>query len=273
MTQYAVGDIQGCYRELITSLEKVNFNSSSDELWVAGDLINRGPQSMETLNFLYENRKSVRCVLGNHDLYFLSIYFGQKKPTKHDTFDEILSHKNCEPWVEWLRDQGLCHYDESNKFLMVHAGVAPQWTLNDVLNLNIEIKNVLKSDNVKNYLLGMYGNEPVKWDDNLTGINRLRCITNFFTRIRICDAHGALQLEYKNDLENIPKNYYPWFLHPKRKTKKQKIIFGHWASLGGYTDNNKIFGLDTGCVWGGKLTIMRLDNLEKFQTPKVKKVV
>ena len=114
MTQYAVGDIQGCYRELITSLEKVNFNSSSDELWVAGDLINRGPQSMETLNFLYENRKSVRCVLGNHDLYFLSIYFGQKNPTKHDTFAGILSHKNCEPWVEWLRDQGLCHYDESN---------------------------------------------------------------------------------------------------------------------------------------------------------------
>lgn len=273
MTQYAVGDIQGCYKELIASLEKVNFNSNKDELWVAGDLINRGPESMATLDFLYQNRKSVRCVLGNHDLYFLSIYFGHKKTNKHDTLDDILAHKNCELWVQWLRQQGLCHYDEKNKFLMVHAGVAPQWSLEDALNYNIEIKTILKSDRINNYLANMFGDLPAKWDEELIGDNRFRCITNFFTRIRICDDSGALQLEYKDGLDNIPKGYHPWFLHPDRKTKNQKIIFGHWASLGGYTDNNKIFGIDTACVWGKKLTLMQLDNLKNFHTDNMNELI
>ena len=269
MTQYAVGDIQGCYRELIATLEKVSFDPSQDELWVAGDLINRGPESAATLNFLYENQKCIKCVLGNHDLYFLSVYFGHKKLSKYDTLDEVLCNKNCDLWVEWLRQQGLCHYDENNNFIMVHAGVAPQWSLKDILNYNEEIKKILKNNDINYYLSNMYGNSPTTWDERLEGTDRLRCITNFFTRVRICNSNGAAKLEYKKGIDEIPEGYHPWFLHPNRKTKKQKFIFGHWAALNGYTDNSTIFGLDTGCVWGGELTIMQLDNLKITSTKKM----
>ena len=259
MTHYAVGDIQGCYHELMDVLEQVNFDPKNDCLWVAGDMVNRGPDSLATLKFLYRHRKSVRCVLGNHDLHLLAIYYGQRKPKASDTFETILNARQCDKWMGWLRQQPLCIYDEKVDYAMVHAGIAPQWTLEQALGYSEEVEAILQSDRIERFLKTMYGNDPDCWSNTLTGYDRLRCITNYFTRMRICNRAGALNLEYKGDLDDIPRGYYPWFKHPKRKTQCERIIFGHWAALGGHVNNKNLFGLDTGCVWGQALTLMELE--------------
>lgn len=264
MTDYAVGDIQGCYHELMNLLEQVAFNPDHDRLWVAGDLVNRGPDSLATLKFLYQNRNSVQCVLGNHDLHLLAIYFGHRKAKSSDTFEEIIASKHSEKWINWLRQQPLCHHDPELNYTMVHAGIAPQWSLDQALAYSAEVENVLRSDDIDLFLANMYGNQPDTWSNKLTGTDRLRCITNYFTRIRICDSAGKLDLEYKNDLDNIPPDYFPWFKHPDRKTEQQRIIFGHWAALGGHVNNKNLFGLDTGCVWGQALTLLQMDTHDLF---------
>jgi len=259
MTHYAVGDIQGCYEELRELLKRVAFNPRRDHLWVVGDLVNRGPDSAATLKFLYNNRDSVSAVLGNHDLALLAIYYGHRTPKRGDTIDDILSASQCKRWMNWLRTLPLCYYNKTQGYAMVHAGIAPQWTLRKALALSFEVEQVLQSKNIDAYLSVMFGNEPATWQENLTGTDRLRCITNYFTRMRIVNRYGALQLNYKGDLQTIPKNHYAWFNHPQRKTANQRILFGHWASLGGHVRNKKLYGLDTGCVWGGHLTLMNLD--------------
>lgn len=264
MTQYAVGDIQGCYAELIDCLDQVNFNPKSDCLWVAGDMINRGPDSLTTLEFLYQHRNSLRCVLGNHDLHLMAIYFGHRKAKKSDTIDPILNHPNCDLWIDWLRQQPLCVFDPNTQFFMSHAGLPPQWSVTQALAYSEEISSVLKSDGIEKFLTNMYGNTPTHWQNELTGIERLRCITNYLTRMRICDVDGGLEFDYKGDLTNIPAGYHAWFKHPHRQSSNEKIIFGHWASLGGYTDHHTLFGLDTACVWGQYLTLMQLDTQQYF---------
>ena len=264
MTQYAVGDIQGCYTELMDCLNQVNFNPDQDCLWVAGDMVNRGPDSLATLAFLYENRNSLRCVLGNHDLHLLAIYFGHRQAKSSDTVDQILSHPDCDHWMEWLRQQPLCQYDSHNQYFMSHAGLPPQWSIKQALSYSEEIASVLNSEAIDAFLATMYGNTPSHWQTDLSGTDRLRCITNYFTRMRICDIKGGLEFDYKGSLADIPAGYYAWFKHPHRQSINDRIIFGHWASLGGYTDNNTLFGLDTACVWGQHLTLMQLDNQQYF---------
>ncbi len=262
MTHYAVGDIQGCYAELMDVLDQVGFDPDEDVLWVAGDMVNRGPDSLATLAFLYQYRDSVQCVLGNHDLHLLAIYFGQRKSKGSDTIDEIIDAPQAEQWIDWLRHQPLCIYDEYNDFTMVHAGIAPQWTLAEALSYSREVEAVLQSDYIVDFLANMYGNKPAIWRDDLEGFDRLRCITNYFTRMRICDRNGKLDLDYKGDIPDIPPGYYPWFKHPQRQTAQQKIVFGHWAALGGHINNKNLFGLDSGCVWGQALTLMQLDTYD-----------
>ena len=266
MTHYAVGDIQGCYQELRDGLDALEFDYDQDTLWVAGDLINRGPDSAATLDFLYQHRHCLRCVLGNHDLHFLARYFGQQKAKRSDTLNSVLTHKDCDKWVEWLRQQALFIHDEQLSFSMVHAGVAPSWTLSDAISYSTEIEQVLQSDGIELFLANMYGNEPKRWDPTLTGHERLRCITNHFTRIRSCNIDGDIDLQYKGDILSIPEGYLPWFSHPQRKTAKQRIIFGHWAALGGHIDNN-VFGLDSGCVWGLSLSFLQMDSLALTTIP------
>lgn len=257
MSLYAVGDIQGCYRELMTLLEQVAFNPGNDTLWVAGDIVNRGPDSKATLKFLYENRQAVVTVLGNHDLHLLAIYFGAKKARSSDTFQAIINAKHCDEWMEWLRHCPLFHYDKSLDYAMVHAGIAPQWSLKQAQRYAVEVETVLKGQSAVKFFSAMYGNDPACWDNTLQGYDRLRCITNYFTRMRLVSRDGSLEFSYKGDAKFSPKGYYPWFKHPKRKTEFQRVIFGHWASLGGYIDTFN-FGLDTGCVWGRHLTMMNL---------------
>lgn len=264
MATYAVGDLQGCLEPLKKLLTKVNFNVATDKLWLTGDLINRGPQSLEALRFIYAMRDNVITVLGNHDLHLLAVAHDQRKVGRGDTLDEILAAPDCQLLLEWLRRQPLLHHDKVLGYTMVHAGIPPMWDLAQAQQRAAEVESVLRSKNYQNYLATMYGNEPSVWHSDLQGSERWRLITNYFTRMRVCDNKGKLELKYKGGLKGCPANFEPWFMHPERKTADEKILFGHWAALEGETPVSNVFALDTGCVWGGKLTMMRLEDQKRF---------
>lgn len=266
MATYAVGDLQGCLDPLKCLLERVAFDPQKDTLWLVGDLVNRGPQSLETLRFLYGIRQSLVCVLGNHDLHLLAVWQNIERLKKSDTLSEILNAPDCVELLEWLRQQKLMHYDEQRNLALVHAGVPPQWSLNKALKCAGEVEQALRDDNLFGpYLDGMYGNDPVKWDNDLTGAARLRVITNYFTRMRFCTRDGKLDLKSKEGIETAPPGYVPWFKHKERKTRNLKIIFGHWAALEGQCDEPGVFALDTGCVWGSAMTLMNVDTGERLR--------
>ncbi len=261
MTAYAVGDLQGCLDQLKCVLEQVRFNPARDQLWLVGDLVNRGPKSLETLRFLYSIRESVICVLGNHDLHLLAVANNIERLRKADTLREILEAPDCTELLDWLRRQKLLHYDEKRDVALVHAGIPPQWTLKKALKRAAEVEDALQDDaRLPLFLDGMYGNEPAKWDKDLHGVTRLRVITNYLTRMRFCRADGTLDLKSKEGLDTAPPGFAPWFSYPERKTRGQKIVFGHWAALEGKCNEPGLFALDTGCVWGGAMTLLNIDS-------------
>ncbi|MGH8389594.1 MAG: symmetrical bis(5'-nucleosyl)-tetraphosphatase [Pseudomonas sp.] len=265
MATYAVGDLQGCLEALQCLLKQVAFDPAKDRLWLVGDLVNRGPQSLDTLRYLYSIRESLICVLGNHDLHLLAAGKNIERLKKADTLREIIEAPDSAELLEWLRQQKLMHYDEQRNIALVHAGIAPQWSLRKALKYAGEVESALRDDNLfPPYLDGMYGNDPAKWDSDLKGVTRLRVITNYFTRMRFCTAEGKLDLKSKEGLGTAPAGYKPWFQHKERKTKDVKIIFGHWAALEGNVQEPGIFALDTGCVWGGALTLMNVDSFERL---------
>ncbi|BCG22557.1 bis(5'-nucleosyl)-tetraphosphatase, symmetrical [Pseudomonas tohonis] len=265
MTVYAVGDLQGCLTPLECLLERVAFDPARDRLWLVGDLVNRGPQSLETLRFLYAMRDSLTCVLGNHDLHLLAVAHNTERLKKSDTLREIIEAPDAADLLDWLRRQKLVHYDEQRDIAMVHAGIPPNWTLAKALKRAAEVEEVLLDDaRLPLFLDGMYGNEPSKWESDLQGIARLRVITNYFTRMRFCTADGTLDLKSKEGVDTAPPGYAPWFSHPGRKTRGQKIIFGHWAALEGKCDEPGLYALDTGCVWGGAMTLLNVDSGERI---------
>lgn len=281
MAFYAIGDIQGCYDELQYLLTSISFDPETDQLWCAGDLVARGNNSEKVLAYLYKlsqrHPNAVRTVLGNHDLHLLAIWYGKKKAKKSDKLDALLQHPDADKWISWLRQQPLFYHDTTLKMSMVHAGLAPSWTVQQAVELSNEISAKLQSDNVEHFLEKMYGNYPSRWDSTLTDEERLRCIVNFFTRTRILSwdqndtqppkPNGSLELSYKLGLRDIPKHHIAWFDYPNRATTNDPIVFGHWASLGGYSNDKTLFGLDTGCVWGGDLTALNLETLEFTQAP------
>ncbi len=261
MATYAVGDLQGCLGPLQCLLEQVAFDPARDRLWLVGDLVNRGPQSLETLRYLYSIRDSLVCVLGNHDLHLLAAWRNIERLKKSDTLREILEAPDCEELLQWLRQQKLMHYDEARHVALVHAGIAPQWSLKKALKCAAEVEEALRDDNrFEPFLDGMYGNDPAKWDSDLKGVTRLRVITNYFTRMRFCTSEGKLDLKSKEGLDTAPAGYAPWFSHKERKTRDLKIIFGHWAALEGQSNEPGIFALDSGCVWGGAMTLLNVDS-------------
>ncbi|CAI8792466.1 MULTISPECIES: symmetrical bis(5'-nucleosyl)-tetraphosphatase [Pseudomonas] len=265
MATFAVGDLQGCLDALQCLLKKVAFDPAKDCLWLVGDLVNRGPQSLETLRFLYSIRQSLVCVLGNHDLHLLAAGKNIERLKKTDTLCEIIEAPDSVELLEWLRQQKLMHYDEQRNIAMVHAGIPPQWSLRKALKYAAEVETALRDDNLlPPYLDGMYGNDPAKWDSDLKGVTRLRVITNYFTRMRFCTAEGKLDLKSKEGLDTAPAGYKPWFQHKERKTRDLKIIFGHWAALEGKVQEPNVSALDTGCVWGGALTLMNVDTGERL---------
>lgn len=260
MAVYAVGDLQGCLQPLKCLLERVAFNPAVDRLWLVGDLVNRGPESLETLRFLYSIRQSLVCVLGNHDLHLLAAWHNIERLKKSDTLREILDAPDAAELLDWLRRQKLLHYDEQRGVVLVHAGIPPQWTLGKALDLAGEVEEALRDDNrFKLYLDGMYGNEPNKWSKDLSGVTRLRVITNYFTRMRFCTSEGKLDLKGKEGADTAPPGYKPWFAHKGRRSRHVKIIFGHWAALEGRCKEPGVIALDTGCVWGGAMTLYNVD--------------
>jgi bis(5'-nucleosyl)-tetraphosphatase (symmetrical) len=264
MAVYAVGDLQGCLEPLQCLLEHVNFDPARDQLWLVGDLVNRGPQSLETLRFLYSIRQSVVCVLGNHDLHLLAASRNIERLKKGDTLRGILEAPDCNDLLQWVRQQKLLHFDAGRNVAMVHAGIPPQWSLKKALKCAAEVENALHDDALyQPFLDGMYGNEPSKWDSDLQGVTRLRVITNYFTRMRFCTSDGKLDLKGKEGADTALPGYAPWFKHKDRKTSDVKIIFGHWAALEGRCDEPNVYALDTGCVWGSALTMFNVDTLER----------
>jgi len=270
MPNYAIGDIQGCFDSLKDLLKKFNFDESKDTLWLTGDLVNRGPKSLETLRFIKNLKGNHRIVLGNHDLHLLSVASNAHPGFKEDTFQDILKAPDRDELIAWLSNQPLIQHDKNLGFTMIHASLAPDWDLDIALQLSKEIEDVIQSDNAFLFFEKMYGDTPIKWTDELTGFNRLRCITNYFTRGRAVTFDGSLSLKYAGKKNDIPDNLTPWFKLPNRKNADLKIIFGHWAALGGVTDTPNTYALDTGCVWGYKLTAMRLEDEVRFSVDSVK---
>lgn len=265
---YAIGDLQGCLQPLKNLLKKIAFNPDHDQLWLAGDLINRGPESLETLRFCYERRDNIVAVLGNHDLHLLAVAASQHtdqplKTKKKDTLDGILNAPDKETLLTWLRHNPLLHHDTTHNAAICHAGIAPCWDLEQAATFAREVETVLAQDDPKQrdaYFKAMYGNEPNYWSDDLAGTDRLRTITNFFTRMRLCHADGSLDFSYKGKRDAIPESLTPWFEYPNRKTIPGRLLFGHWAALLGDTRSDTVIGLDYGCVWGNQLAAYCVDD-------------
>ena len=270
MSTYAIGDLQGCYQAFRCLLEQVTFNPDKDQLWLAGDLVNRGPDSLKTLRYIHSLGEAVIAVLGNHDLHLLAIAHGSQTSKPKDTLQDILDAPDRQTLLNWLQQRPLLHHDKKLGYTMVHAGIPPQWSLSVAQKLAREVEDILQSENAGQYFAHMYGDQPDCWSEKLSGFARLRLITNYFTRMRFINNNGALDLSNKRQPSKAAPGTLPWYQHPTRKTRQDKIIFGHWAALQGEvgngkeTDNCHLFALDTGCVWGGKLTMMRLEDQQYF---------
>lgn len=264
MATYAIGDIQGCFKAFSCVLEQAAFDPAEDMLWVAGDLVNRGPDSLATLRYIKNLGDRARVVLGNHDLHMLAVAYGVKSAHPSDTLDEVINASDAEQLFDWLRQQPLLYHCPERNYAMMHAGLAPQWTLPQAQSLSQEVEQVLKGADFKSFLHHMYGDEPDCWSDDLHGWPRLRVITNYFTRMRLCDADGHLDLQHKLGPEGARNGFKPWFAHQHRQTRDVQILFGHWAALEGESDEDHVYALDTGCVWGGRLTMMRLEDHRLF---------
>ncbi len=264
MSTYVLGDIQGCFDELKRLLEMVDYDPSEDHLWFVGDLVNRGAKNMETLDFIMSQERAI-VVLGNHDLHFLAIAAGGHDPRPKDTLSDLLASPRLPEIINWLRRRPLIHHDHESGITMVHAGIPPMWDLNTSLDRAKEVETVLQSEDYCSFLQDMYGNQPDQWQDNLVGIDRLRIITNYFTRMRFCTATGNLELTQKG--KEAPAGFSPWFEFSRPDHETMRILFGHWAALGGITNSDHAIGLDTGCVWGRNLTALRIEDNQLFSTP------
>lgn len=267
MATYAIGDLQGCYDQLLNLLERIEFDPQADCLWLTGDLVNRGPKSLKTLRFLKSLGDRAVAVLGNHDLHLLALAYLHAPHKKRDTLQPILDAPDRDELLDWLRHRPLMHHDPDSGFSMVHAGLPPQWDLSAALAHAAEVEAILRGPKFIEYFRHMYGDKPQRWADSLRGWDRARYITNCFTRLRYCEPDGRLALKQKGAPKSVNGNSLPWFQVPGRASRDMKIVFGHWSTLGTVARNG-VFPLDSGCVWGGQLSAIRLDRpTELLQTP------
>lgn len=262
MATYAVGDIQGCYSELQQLLELMRFDPAQDRLWLVGDLVNRGPGSLQVLRLIKSLGDAAITVLGNHDLHLLAVAEGVAELHRSDTLDEVLAAPDRDELLAWLRGQRLVHAE--NGFVLVHAGLLPGWTVEQAQRLAREVEAELGGERYHEFFRHMYGNSPHQWDDGLAGYRRLRVITNAFTRMRICTVQGEMEFRFKGEVHNIPAGYLPWYEVPGRRSSQDTVIFGHWSALGLKVEP-RVIALDTGCLWGGPMTAIRLEDRQLFQ--------
>lgn len=256
MATYAIGDVQGCHDELLVLLDRIRFDQAADQLWFVGDLVNRGPRSLETLRTIRDLGNSAISVLGNHDLHLLAVAEGISRTKHRDTFGDILAAPDRDELLHWLRQRPLLHH--GGEFYLIHAGLPPQWDMDQATRLAQEAETALRSRDYREMLWHMYGNEPNRWDDHLGDWERLRFITNSFTRLRYCTTDGRMEFKQKGRPSTQPAGLMPWFEVPGRRSAGARILFGHWSTLGFHVSQDA-YCLDSGCLWGGELTALRID--------------
>ncbi|OJZ15914.1 MAG: bis(5'-nucleosyl)-tetraphosphatase (symmetrical) [Thiobacillus sp. 63-78] len=261
MSTYAIGDPQGCQTSLLRLLDEVKFDPAADRLWLVGDLVNRGPDSLAVLRFVKNLGSTAISVLGNHDLHLLALAEGYGRAHKGDTLDAVLAAPDRDELLHWLRQRKLAWRE--GDFLMVHAGVLPGWTLDDTMQRAAEAEAVLHGAHYRDFFAQMYGNAPVAWDGDLQGVERLRVIVNAFTRLRYCTPTGEMEFHHKGAPGTQPAGWLPWFEVPGRQSAAATLVFGHWSTLG-LVNRPGLIALDTGCLWGGKLSAVRLEDRQAF---------
>ncbi|MGR8979171.1 MAG: symmetrical bis(5'-nucleosyl)-tetraphosphatase [Gammaproteobacteria bacterium] len=255
MSIYAIGDIQGCFDELLRLLDAVSFDPGHDQLWFVGDLVNRGPKSLETLRFVKSLGDGAVTVLGNHDLHLLAASCSAEAANRQDSLSQVLEAPDRDELIDWLRRRPVFHH--SDAFSMVHAGLPPQWDLTITREMAVLVEQALRGPDYHVFLKQMYGNEPSLWSSELTGVDRLRFAVNCFTRLRYCDFEGRLDFDHTGPPGTQPKHLLPWFEAPNRKNADMRIICGHWSALG-YYESPTCLAIDTGCLWGGQLTAVEV---------------
>lgn len=266
MPIFAIGDLQGCYSAFRRLLDQIRFDPGTDRLWLVGDIINRGPDSLATLRFVKELGTAALTVLGNHDLHLLMVAEGCGRLHRNDTLDDILAAPDRQELLDWLRSREMLHVEE--EYVLVHAGLLPSWSVSKALGLARVVEDNLRGTNFHEFCMNMYGDQPDHWSDALEGYERLRVIINAMTRMRVCTRDGKMDFSHKGPVQDTPPGYLPWFEVPGRASSEATIICGHWSALGLRLQENLI-ALDTGCLWGGGLTAVRLEDREVFQIPCV----
>jgi len=261
VTRYALGDVQGCHDELLALLERVGFSADRDQLWFVGDLVNRGPRSLDVLRYVRSLGDNAVVVLGNHDLHLLAVAYGSRRKRRSDTLDDILAAPDRDALLDWLITRPLAHVEAPRAGgecdLMVHAGVVPQWSVGKTVELAVEVAASLRRD-PNSVFQHMYGDEPDRWTEELSGPERLRFTINVLTRLRVCTAQGRVDLKLKGKPPAADSPFRPWFDLEGRLTRSARVVFGHWSALG-FIQRAGVVGLDSGCVWGGGLTAFDLD--------------
>lgn len=264
MAIYAIGDVQGCFDELDALLARLPFSAGKDRLWFVGDLVNRGPHSLEVLRLVRSLGGAAVTVLGNHDLHLVARALGSARPRDDDTLDDVLGAPDAGEIIDWLRTLPLLHAE--GPWVMVHAGLLPQWTADRAAALAREVEAALSGPGHRGFVARLYGSRPDRWEDSLEGPDRLRVIVNAMTRMRFCTPEGVMDFHSKGESSAAPAGHVPWFDVPGRRSADARIVCGHWSALG-LRIEDRLVAIDTGCVWGGSLTAVRLDDLRVFQVP------
>ena len=264
MATFAIGDVQGCHAELVRLLETIRFDPSRDRLWFVGDLVNRGPASLEVLRLVMSLGDAAIAILGNHDLHLLATAAGFAKPRADDTLEAVLAAPERSQLIEWLRRRPMLHAE--GEWLMVHAGLLPQWNATKAQSLAREVEAALRGPGYKDFLAQLYGSKPDAWNDSLEGADRMRVIVNAMTRMRFCTQFGVMEFHTKGNATQAPPGFVPWFDAPLRAHADHTIVCGHWSALG-LRIRPDLLALDSGCVWGGSLSAVRLEDRKLYQVP------
>jgi bis(5'-nucleosyl)-tetraphosphatase (symmetrical) len=269
MATYAIGDLQGCLEPLQRLLDSLNFDPAADRLWFVGDLVNRGPASLEVLRFVRKLGAGATVVQGNHDLHLVMQAEGYGKRNVEDTLDAVLAAPDRDELLAWLRTRPLFHVEDG--YAMVHAGLLPSWDVDKAAALSREVEGALQAENYRDFLANMWGSTPTSWSDDLASWGRLRVVVNAMTRMRFCSVDGVMDFKAKGPAQNAPAGYLPWFDVPGRVSADHAIVCGHWSALG-LRIEDRLLALDTGCLWGGSLTAIRLEDRRVFQVPCTRQV-